>query len=160
MRDSISELTLLLKKLPHRKDHENVQYSIDKHMDRFNNLAFNWFHIQNLDYLADEDNLREFRITGKDKESWIKYVSSDLTPFDTLNAHEAERFIDLIKFLSENSLTSLEASPRGISLAYCDSLRLAVKTGFRQIRLDTSNYYDPEYYYIYDIKDGFYLMSK
>jgi hypothetical protein len=160
VRDSISALTFLMKKLPYRTNHDNVQYSIDKHVDRHNTFSFNWFPIDNLDFLEIDDNLREYRISSQNKEDWIKYVSSDLLPFDNLSKEEAKCFIGLINFLSENNLTSLEINSRGITLNYCDSLRLSVNTGFRQIRLDTANYYNPERHHIHDIKDGFYLISR
>ena len=160
VRDSIIQLQRIMEKLPKRSDHQSVSYRLDKHPQRHNSFAFNWYEIDNLKNLESGDNFREFKMSEAMEIDPGKYAFSDLTPFDTLNLNECLRFINLIKFLDKNNLNAANLEENIITFDYNDSLRMSDNVGFRKITLDTSGYYGPEFFDIIDHKDGFYLLRK
>ena len=160
VRDSIFQLQKIMKKLPKRSDHESVSYALDKHPERYFSFSFNWFAFNKLEYLEQNDNLHDFKITESIRNEWTKYVSFDLFPFDTLTQSETKRFISLIKYLDKNNLSAANLADNIITFDYTDSLRLSDNLGFRTITLDTSGYYGPNFFEIIDKQNGFYLLRE
>ena len=160
VRDSIFQLQNLMKKLPRRSDHKSVNYSLDKYPQRYYSFSFNWFDLDKLESLEQNNNLHDFKITESLRSDWTKYVSSDLFPFDTLTQSETKRFIDLVKYLDRNNLSAANLADNIITFDYNDSLNMSDNLGFRTITLDTSGYYGPIFFDIIDKQNGFYLLRE
>jgi len=156
VRDSILALQDLMEKLPKRWDNEGVSYEIDKYRDRINQMTLNRYRIGKLDDFTSDSSLINMQIPKSVQADWIKYVGSDIIPFDTLTRSEANRFLKLIRYLDSNNLNGAFYDGK-IGLKYNDSLRIWVGTGFRTVIIDTSGYYDYHGYEIIDEINEIYL---
>ncbi|MDW7690950.1 hypothetical protein R9C00_20660 [Flammeovirgaceae bacterium SG7u.111] len=155
VRDSIIEIKNILKKLPTRRDHGSVSYSIDKYSDSYGQFNFNWARIGHFQHLTKR-GLQKVKL--KELSEW---GTQDKTPFDTLSSNEAERLVKLIEFLDYNQLNGAELNSFGdISLTYNDSLRISENIGFRKVVLDTTKSFPPNLYHCFDSKDGLYLVKR
>ena len=156
VRDSILALQDLMEKLPKRWDNEGVSYEIEKYRDRINQMTLNRYRIGKLDDFTSDSSLINMQIPKSVQADWIKYVGSDIIPFDTLTQSEANRFLKLIRYLDSNNLNGAFYDGK-IGLKYNDSLRIWVGTGFRTVIIDTSGYYDFHGYEIIDEINEIYL---
>jgi hypothetical protein len=156
VKDSIIELQLLMAKLPRRLDDNSVEYSIDRHKDRYNQFRFNWRLIGDYQNLANANALRSVSIPSK---VLTEGESHDNIPFDTLSNEEVNRFLELIKFLDANKLTGAKLDDAGsISIFYNDSLSFSEQTQLRRVVLDTSGFYSSESFRFLDSRDGMHLI--
>ncbi|MFT6947903.1 MAG: hypothetical protein ACJARP_002335 [Vicingaceae bacterium] len=160
LKDSIFQLEKLMLKLPKRTDYNSINYSLDKFKGRHNLLRFNWFKIGTLNDLKEKNNLINYKINISEQADWREWVNNDIKPFNSLSPAESKRFIKLIEFLDQNSLSAMKIEDNMTTFSYNDSLRISDGLGFRTITMDTTDYYGPPFFKIIDRKDGFYLLVK
>jgi hypothetical protein len=154
LKDSIYQLEILMRKLP-ENGVGGVSYSLDKHNSRYNILSFYGSKIERLDLL------REFYCSNRSDQQLLKKIENNsFYPISTLTLTEAKRLIQLIEFLDNNSLNAMEVGRDITNFRYIDSLSIAHNLGGRTITMDTTKYYNSTFFYVHDVKDGFYLLSK
>jgi hypothetical protein len=159
VRDSILVLQQIMNKLPKRKDHQSISYTLDKYPERYNYFTYNWYDAGSFKRLAEGDNLRHFAFNA-DTTDWHKYMGTNTMPFIALTPLEAKTFLQLIKYLDRNHLNAATLEDGTIALDYNDSLRISDGLGFRKVTIADSGYYSSEFFDIIDRKEGIYLLRK